>query len=98
MIAINSYMNYKLRGPYIRDKYTQKFLNDYLTQFTLNSLDDDLMSPPFQMMIMGSRPLYIARSRTGLLSKWRINGVGRIGRWTKAHKRLNNYHRQLTNH
>lgn len=85
--VISSFVNWHLYGKFLRGKYINQFLDKYLKDYELNKFDPTMLSAP------GALP-YMATRRT-IFSKWYIYNIGRVFRWSEAHKRIERYHKKL---
>lgn len=92
LISFFVYTNYltnrRIHGRYIKDKYAVKFLQDHLQGYEYNGGE----SFPKPSYFQGVNPVpFIGKTHACLFSKWKINGYGRIRRFSRAHYMIENW-------
>lgn len=71
---------------------SDKFLDKYFTKERLEKYKRDGCSGGLIYSLSGS---FISTNVPSLLSKWYIDGIGRIPRWSKWHKRINELYEEI---
>lgn len=90
VIGFTYIMNRKICGKYLRDKYSVPFLEKWLPEARLNMFDTTIIQHKTGDMDLG----YITTCNQ-IFAKWRMRGVGRFPKWSKAHRMIEAKRREL---
>ena len=75
-------IHFRVHGGFVSKQVSEEFMNLDESRLTLNPYDNGiLLTTPF-----------IASHGFAFLSKYYIGGIGRVPRWSKLHKRIEEYY------
>lgn len=82
---------FSVYGRFIKEKDVEEYLDKRDGNFELNPYNNDILSDYHsydEKFVAKHIPL-------SFLSKYHIVGLGRVGRWSKGHKRIDNIFKKL---
>lgn len=80
-------------GKIISSKESKKYLNLNIKDLTLNSLDSRII---MLYNIPELKHTFISTINTSIISKYYIDDIGIILRWSKLHKQIDYYYEELS--
>lgn len=92
IVAIMEFTIFIVYGGFVSKQITDVYMNLDESKLRLNQFDPSIL----QRMIIDDQQFvstgsYITNVPFGIFSKYYINGLGTIPRWSKLHKRVNEY-------
>lgn len=83
LIIAMEFANFMTYGKFVSKQITDVYMNLDETKIILNIYSSSILYI--------SKDCYIARIRFSIFTKYYIEGLGTIPRWSKLHKRVNDY-------
>lgn len=90
MIVVFEVIGRVIFGKFIEEKDLDAYLLKYLSEYKLNDCDD-----PGRNQMFSNYELPYISVHTTFMSRWYIEKLGRIRRWSKWTKIINEYHAKL---
>lgn len=81
LVAINEFATFMIYGGFVSKQITDVYMNLDESKLSLNEFNPSILSTN----------CYIANVSFSIFSKYYISELGTIPRWSKLHKRVNEY-------
>lgn len=85
-IAVLEFANFVVYGGFVSAEIEEFYMNVDESKISINSYNHSIFYPH------GHRGQYTTNLPFSVFSKYHIDGVGTVPRWSKLHKRLKEYH------
>jgi hypothetical protein len=93
-LLVLEFSSHSVYGNFLKDDEVIKYLEDF-KPFTVNQFNRNIISPEIKFTDTDfdydrlTNSKYISKTPLSICSKYHISGWGRISRWSKSHKLIN---------
>ena len=84
LLIISEVVNFNTYGSFINKQKQNRYMNLNKDEYAINSYDNSILSIP---------GTFISNVPFGIFAKYYIYEVGIVTRWSKLHKKINEYYK-----
>lgn len=91
-ISICEFVTYIVYGGFVSKSVSEEYMNLDISKLRFNSFDSSIIMIVDQSL---SDPFYIDKVPVSVFSKYHINELGTVPRWSKLSKRIDEFYKNI---